>query len=146
MNMLTRVEPEDGKVTRTAAVRFRSLPKWQRSSLLAAPLALLIAGGAILANDEGRARVQAPQAALAGAEARVRARALDVEFTQIRAPIGGRISDRRVDAGNLVSAGEGAAGSLLTTINALDPIYFTFDASEALFLKTQREHESGGRA
>jgi multidrug efflux pump subunit AcrA (membrane-fusion protein) len=68
----------------------------------------------------------------------VRSRALDIEFTQVRAPISGRISDRKVDAGNLVAAGEGQGGSLLTTINALDPIYFTFDGSEALFLKTKR--------
>ncbi len=93
--------------------------------------------------DRLRARVNSAQAALAGAAARVRARALDVEFTQVRAPISGRISDRRVDAGNLVAAGEGAGGTLLTTINALDPIYFTFDGSESLFLKTKRAQEAG---
>jgi RND family efflux transporter MFP subunit len=96
--------------------------------------------------DRLRARVQAGQAALAGAQARVRARQLDVEFTQVRAPIGGRISDRRIDAGNLVTAGEGAAGTLLTTINALDPIHFSFDGSEALFLKTRRAQEAGATA
>ena len=85
--------------------------------------------------DRLRARVQAATAALAAAQARVRSRALDMEFTVVRAPIGGRISDRRVDAGNLVASGEGAAGTLLTTINALDPIYFSFDGSEGLFLK-----------
>ncbi|MBO9712958.1 efflux RND transporter periplasmic adaptor subunit [Sphingomonas sp.] len=88
--------------------------------------------------DRLRARVQAAQASLAAAQARVRARALDVEFTVVRAPISGRISDRRVDAGNLVAAGEGQASTLLTTINALDPIYFTFDGSEALYLKSKR--------
>ncbi|HEU4959770.1 MAG TPA: efflux RND transporter periplasmic adaptor subunit [Sphingomonas sp.] len=93
--------------------------------------------------DQLRAKQQAAQAALAGAEAAVRARALDLSFTQVRAPIGGRISDRRVDAGNLVAGGEGSAASLLTTINALDPIYFSFDASEALFLKTKRAEEKG---
>ncbi|HWT43514.1 MAG TPA: efflux RND transporter periplasmic adaptor subunit, partial [Sphingopyxis sp.] len=77
-------------------------------------------------------------AALAGADARIAARALDVEFTTVRAPLSGRISDRQIDAGNLVSAGD-AGGTLLTTINALDPIYFTFQGSEALFLKTKRE-------
>ena len=94
--------------------------------------------------DRLRARVQAAQASLAAAEARVRSRALDVGFTQVRAPISGRISDRRIDAGNIVdSGGAGGAGTLLTTINALDPIYFTFDASEALFLKARRAQESG---
>ena len=88
--------------------------------------------------DELRARVQAAEAALAAAQARVRSRALDVEFTRVRAPIAGRISDRRVDPGNQVAGGEGTGGTVLTSINALDPIYFTFDASEALFLKAQR--------
>lgn len=88
--------------------------------------------------DRLRARVNAANAALAGADARIAARALDVEFTTVRAPLSGRISDRQIDAGNLVSAGD-AGGTLLTTINALDPIYFTFQGSEALFLKTKRE-------
>lgn len=97
--------------------------------------------------DRLQARVQAATAALAAAEARVRARALDVEFTQVRAPISGRISDRRVDAGNLVAGGVGGEATLLTTINALDPIYFAFDASESLFLKTKRgEAQRAGSA
>ncbi|RZF64057.1 efflux RND transporter periplasmic adaptor subunit [Sphingomonas populi] len=93
--------------------------------------------------DSLRAKVQAASAALAAAQARVRARALDVEFTQVRAPIGGRISDRRVDPGNQVAGGEGTGGTVLTTINALDPIYFEFDGSEALYLKTQRNRQPG---
>lgn len=94
--------------------------------------------------DQLNARVRAASASLAAAEARVRSRALDMEFTQVRAPISGRISDRRVDAGNLVAAGEGSAGSLLTTINALDPIYFSFNGSEGLFLKTKRAEGANG--
>ena len=93
--------------------------------------------------DALRGKLQAAQAGLAAAQARVRARALDVSFTQIRAPIGGRISDRKVDAGNQVAGGEGTGGTVLTTINALDPIYFTFDGSEALYLKTQRARQPG---
>lgn len=94
--------------------------------------------------DRLRARVQAAEAALAAAQARVRSRALDVGFTQVRAPIGGRISDRRIDAGNLVQGGAtGGEATLLTTINALDPMYFSFDASEALFLKARRAQEGG---
>jgi RND family efflux transporter MFP subunit len=89
--------------------------------------------------DQLRTRVRSASAALAAAQARQRERALDVEFATVRAPISGRISDRRVDAGNLVSGDNNANATLLTTINAVDPIYFTFDASEALFLKTQRD-------
>ncbi|HEV2597568.1 efflux RND transporter periplasmic adaptor subunit [Sphingopyxis sp.] len=95
--------------------------------------------------DRLRARVNAANAALAGADARIAARALDVEFTTVRAPLSGRISDRQIDAGNLVSAGD-AGGTLLTTINALDPVYFTFQGSEALFLKTKREGGDKGAA
>lgn len=94
--------------------------------------------------DALRSRLQAAQAALAGAQARERSRALDVEFTQIRAPISGRVSDRRVDIGNLVAGAEGTGATLLTTVNKLDPIYFNFDASEALYLKSQRDKENGG--
>ena len=90
--------------------------------------------------DQLLGRVRSARAALEAARARVQARALDVEFTQVRAPIGGRISDRRIDAGNLVGANE----TLLTTINALDPIYFSFDVPESLFLKNARQRQSDG--
>jgi RND family efflux transporter MFP subunit len=99
-----------------------------------------VSGGEI---DQLRSRVQSAEAALAAAQARLRERSLDVEFTEVRAPLTGRISDRRVDVGNLVVGGEGTAATLLTTINALDPIYFSFDASEALFLKAQRAKAQG---
>lgn len=94
--------------------------------------------------DSLRSRLQAAQAALAGAQARERSRALDVEFTQVRAPISGRVSDRRVDIGNLVAGAEGSGATLLTTVNKLNPIYFTFEASEALYLKSQRDKDDGG--
>ena len=91
--------------------------------------------------DQLRTRMRSAQALLAAAQARERQRALDVEFATVRAPISGLISDRRIDVGNLVSGDNNANATLLTTINAVDPIYFTFDASEALFLKTRREGE-----
>jgi len=100
-----------------------------------------VSGGEI---DQLRAKARSAEAALAAARARLRQRALDVEFTQVRAPISGRVSDRRVDVGNLVAGGDAGATTLLTSINALDPIYFTFDASEALFLKAQRDRQQGG--
>jgi RND family efflux transporter MFP subunit len=104
---------------------------------------LLQASAVSQANvDQLTAQVQSARAAMAAAQARVRQRSLDVEFTRIRAPISGRISDRRIDAGNLVSAGD-TGGTLLTTINALDPIYFTFDVPESLFLKSARGRQAG---
>ncbi|RJF92948.1 efflux RND transporter periplasmic adaptor subunit [Sphingomonas cavernae] len=89
--------------------------------------------------DTLRAAARSAEAGVAAANAVIRQRALDVEFTQVRAPVTGRISDRRVDIGNLVSANE----SMLTTVLALDPIYFSFDGSEALYLKSLREKQAG---
>jgi RND family efflux transporter MFP subunit len=101
----------------------------------------LIADEAVSAEevDSLRARVRSAEAALAAARAQVEARRLDVEFTQVRSPITGRISDRRVDVGNLVSGDSAASATVLTTVNALDPIYFSFDGSEALYLKQRRQ-------
>jgi RND family efflux transporter MFP subunit len=99
----------------------------------------LVEANAVSQSDVDRlsAIVRSAQAAYAAARARVSARALDVEFAYVRAPISGRISDRRIDAGNIVGANE----TLLTTINALDPIYFTFDVPESLYLKTSRQRQ-----
>jgi len=104
----------------------------------------LVEANAVSQSDVDRlsANVRSAQAALAAARARVSSRALDVEFAYVRAPISGRISDRKIDPGNLVGANE----TLLTTINALDPIYFTFDVPESLFLKTARQKQAGDSA
>lgn len=101
----------------------------------------LIADQAVSAEevDSLKARVQSAEASVAAARAQVQARRLDVEFTRIRAPITGRVSDRRADIGNLVSGDSAASATVLTTINALDPIYFAFDGSEALYLKQRRQ-------
>ena len=101
----------------------------------------LVEDDAVAANeiDRLKAEVRNNEAGLAAARALVSTRALDVGFTTVRAPISGRISDRRVDAGNLVSGSGGSQATLLTTINAVDPVYFEFTGSEALFLKAQRE-------
>ena len=92
--------------------------------------------------DQLRARVQAAVAGLAAAQARVTQRALDLEFATVRAPISGKVSDRRIDVGNLVSGQNSQQATLLTTINAVNPIYFNFDASEALYLQAQRERQA----
>ena len=92
--------------------------------------------------DTKRAAVQTARAAVAAADAAIRARQLDVEFTRVTAPISGRVSDRRIDPGNLVAGGSSAA-DVLTTIVSSAPIYFTFDGSEAVLLKYQRQARRG---
>ncbi|WP_310469192.1 efflux RND transporter periplasmic adaptor subunit [Sphingomonas sp.] len=96
--------------------------------------------------DNLRAVARSAEANIAANDAVVRQRALDVEFTRVRAPISGRISYRRTDPGTLVSGGNSGAATLLTTINAVDPIHFTFDVSEASLLKAQRERAAGAGA
>lgn len=85
------------------------------------------------------------EAGRAAAKARVDQAALNLEFTEVRAPITGRISDDFVSEGNLIVGGA-QGGTLLTTIVSLDPIYFEFTASEADYLKYIRLASGGENA
>lgn len=87
-----------------------------------------------------QAAVRTGAAQVAAAQANTRARRLDLGFTRVYAPISGRMSDRRVDIGNTVTADQ----TVLTTIVSVDPIHFVFTGSEALLLKYQRD-DSGVR-
>src|SRR3984893_3786152 len=78
------------------------------------------------------------------AEAALKQAELNLEWTEVRAPIGGRISDKRVDAGNLITGGPTGA-TLLTVIVSIDPIHFVFDGSEADFLHYLRLATAGAR-
>lgn len=75
------------------------------------------------------------------ARAQVASAALNLGFTRVGAPMPGRISDRRVAPGNLVTADT----TVLTNIVNLDPIRFAFTGSEALYLKYERENAEGTR-
>lgn len=76
------------------------------------------------------------EASLAANQAVVRQAELDLEFTEVRAPIAGRIGDRRVSPGNLVASGAGA--TLLATIVSTDPMRFEFTFDEASLLRYDR--------
>ena len=77
------------------------------------------------------ATVQAQEAAVNQAK-------LDLQFTELRAPITGRIGDRQVSVGNYVVGGAGASPTLLAIIVSTDPIYFDFTFDETSFLRYQR--------
>ncbi len=79
------------------------------------------------------------------AEAALQSAELDLEFTSVRAPIAGRISNARVTAGNLVTGGSTANTTLLTTIVSVDPLYCYFDADEASVLRYRQLHREGKR-
>ena len=78
------------------------------------------------------------QASVANAEAAIRQAELDLQFTELKAPITGRIGDRRVSPGNLVTGGTSGNTTLLATIVSMDPIRFEFTFDEASFLRYER--------
>jgi multidrug efflux system membrane fusion protein len=94
--------------------------------------------------DTRRSTERDAGAQVASAEAVVKQAELNLEWTDVRAPIAGRISDKRVDAGNLISGGQTGA-TLLTVIVSIDPIHFVFDGSEADFLHYMRLSAAGTR-
>jgi RND family efflux transporter MFP subunit len=87
--------------------------------------------------------LRSAQAAVAANEAAVRQAELDLQFTELRAPISGRIGDRRVSAGNLVMGGTAASTTLLATIVSLDPIRLEFTFDEASYLRYERFSRTG---
>src|SRR5262245_59815311 len=93
--------------------------------------------------DDRVEAVSAGKAAVASAVAQVEQAELDLGYTEIHAPVTGRISRHEVSAGNLITGGYTGDVTLLTTIVSLDPIYFEFDVSEANYLAYQRAAERG---
>ena len=83
------------------------------------------------------------QSAVAASEAMVRQAELDLEFTELRAPVAGRIGDRRVTPGNLVTGGTGGATTLMAIIVSIDPIRMEFTFDEASLLRYERLARDG---
>src|SRR5262249_32326768 len=83
------------------------------------------------------------QASVAANEAQVKQAQLDLEFTELRAPVAGRIGDRRVTQGNLVTGGTGGNTTLLASIVSIDPIRLEFTFDEAAYLRYERLSSDG---
>lgn len=95
--------------------------------------------------EQRQANLNIAKAQKLAAEAAHRNAALNLEWTEVKAPISGRISDNKVDVGNLISGGATSVPTLLTTIVSLDPIHFAFDAAEADYLRYSRMRLAGMR-
>jgi multidrug efflux system membrane fusion protein len=95
--------------------------------------------------DQRRQSLQAAKAAEMQAAGALKAAHLNIEFTHVVAPIGGRVSRHLVSVGNLVQGSDNASGTLLTSIVSLDPIYIYFDMDEATYLKNNRLYFEGKR-
>jgi RND family efflux transporter MFP subunit len=157
---LQRVHFTDGQFVRAGQPLFTIDPRTSRAALEQAR-AQLARAEAILANartelarsetlaasqaasqeevEQRRAAARAGVAEVNAARANVEAQQLQVGFTTVRAPISGRVSERLVDVGNSVMADQ----TILTRIVSVDPIHFSFEGSEALLLKYQREGLAG---
>jgi RND family efflux transporter MFP subunit len=83
------------------------------------------------------------EASVSANEAAVRQAELDLQFTELRAPVTGRIGDRRVSTGNLVTGGTTGNTTLLATIVSIDPIRFEFTADEGAFIRYERIAKNG---
>ncbi|WP_299678759.1 efflux RND transporter periplasmic adaptor subunit [uncultured Roseobacter sp.] len=90
--------------------------------------------------DERREAYLAAQGGLEQARAAVELAELDLEYSQIRAPMAGRIDRSQIDPGNLVTANE----SVMTSIVSSDPIHFYFDIDERYFLAYARDARARG--
>lgn len=84
------------------------------------------------------------EANVAAQEAAVRQAELDLGFTDLRAPVTGRIGDRRVSPGNLVTGGTSGNTTLLATIVSVDPIRFEFTFDEGSYLRYERVASQAG--
>ncbi|MBQ0820123.1 efflux RND transporter periplasmic adaptor subunit [Microvirga terrae] len=89
--------------------------------------------------DQRRQAFLTAKAELDRSQAALRQAQLDVEFTQIKSPLSGRISRKLVSEGNLVNANE----TILTNVLSLDPIQFYFDVDERSYLAYSRQAQGG---
>ncbi len=126
----------------TVAQRRASLQRAESDATLAAATARRVEklrkSGSISVDqyEQRQTELLAAQAGVIEARAALQQAELDLEFTEVRAPVAGRVSRTRITPGNLVSTGND--GTLLTTLVSDDPLYFYFTLSEADALKLQR--------
>ena len=89
------------------------------------------------AQSEAEANVKAAQAALQAAQ-------LNLDYTQVRAPVSGRVGRIEITVGNLVAAGPGSP--LLTTLVSVNPIYASFNADEQVVTRALKTLSDEGVA
>src|SRR5207244_1282087 len=80
---------------------------------------------------------------IAADKAVVSQRQLDLEYTQVKAPVSGRVSRYVVTVGNLIQLGDQGGRTLLTTIVSVDPMYVYFDADEYTVLRVRQMIREG---
>ncbi|MVA71078.1 efflux RND transporter periplasmic adaptor subunit [Agrobacterium vitis] len=94
--------------------------------------------------DQRRNSFTQAQAAMGTARAQLQSAQLELDYTQVRAPVSGRVGKLEVTAGNLVASG--SSSSVLTTLVSVDPIYASFNVSEQLVAKALSQLPQTGAA
>src|SRR5688572_21720373 len=122
-----QVVAAQARVNYTKSERERAQRLWDESAIARREL-----DERVNAALEAEANLRAAQAALTSAK-------LNLSYTQVRAPVAGRVGRLEVTVGNLVAAGPGAP--VLTTLVSVNPIYASFDADEHVVLRVL--HDGG---
>ncbi|HEX5352736.1 MAG TPA: efflux RND transporter periplasmic adaptor subunit [Rhodanobacteraceae bacterium] len=139
--------PFQAEVDRLTAQRAQAKSQLDLAWANARRAKLLLTKHAIAQQDADRqiTAAQSARAALAAADAALAAARLNLDFTDVRAPIDGRVSNARVTPGNLVTSAD-----VLTTLVSVNPVYVYFDADEHTWLKLDHLREKaradGGNA
>ena len=124
-----QVVAAQARVNYTKSERERAQRLWDESAIARREL-----DERVNAAQEAEANLRAAQAALTSSK-------LNLSYTQVRAPVSGRVGKLEVTVGNLVPAGPGAP--VLTTLVSVNPIYASFDADEHVVLRTLHEGAKG---
>ncbi|MEN0073461.1 MAG: efflux RND transporter periplasmic adaptor subunit [Paracraurococcus sp.] len=148
-DLLFRIDPRPFRATVTEAearlVAVRSQLGLAEQELARAKNLLQYRAGSEANLEQRSQAVEAARAGVTQAEAALQRARLDLEFTEIRAPLTGRIGRHLVSPGNLVAGGEASTATLLATIVTMDPIDVVFDIDQGAALRYTRMAETGGR-
>ena len=104
-----------------------------------------LSGSRIISQKDLDQRVNAnreAEANLAAARAALQANQLNLDYTQVRAPVTGRVGKLEITVGNLVAAGPGAP--VLTTLVSVNPIYASFNADEQVVTRALKGLSEAG--
>ena len=124
-----QVVAAQARVNYTKSERERAQRLWEESAIAQREL-----DERVNAAQEADANLRAAQAALTSAR-------LNLQYTEVRAPVSGRVGRLEVTVGNLVAAGPGAP--VLTTLVSVNPIYASFDADEHVVLRALHDGPRG---
>jgi membrane fusion protein, multidrug efflux system len=128
------VKQAEGALERSKSAKVLSVVQLQRAEELLAK-----ASGSVVARDQALAADEQAKGAILEAEANLQSAKINLGYTEIVAPISGKISRTNLTKGNVVGPDSGT----LTTIVSQDPMYVTFPVSQREFLRAQQSGSQG---